>query len=71
MPPGPPGLGAFVLSVALAVLPLDARPPRVAAPTVAELLAARVDYPAHWWAAVPKEGAPDWEIRRRRPGPAR
>jgi predicted NAD-dependent protein-ADP-ribosyltransferase YbiA (DUF1768 family) len=19
-------------------------------------------YPAHWWAAVPKEGAPDWEI---------
>ncbi len=19
-------------------------------------------FPAHWWAAVPREGAPDWEI---------
>ena len=28
----------------------------------AELLAARARYPAHWWAPVPKQGAPDWEI---------
>ena len=28
----------------------------------ARLLAARARYPAHWWAPVPKEGAPDWEI---------
>lgn len=27
-------------------------------------------YPAHWWATVPKEGAPDWEIlpQEARPG---
>ena len=27
-----------------------------------ELLAARTNYPAHWWAPVPTNGAPAWEI---------
>jgi hypothetical protein len=27
-----------------------------------DLMAARARYPAHWWAPVPKEGAPAWEI---------
>src|SRR6185295_6802285 len=26
-------------------------------------------YPAHWWAPVPKEGAPDWEILPQEAGP--
>src|SRR6184192_1128142 len=26
-------------------------------------------YPAHWWAAVPKEGAPAWEILPQEAGP--
>jgi predicted NAD-dependent protein-ADP-ribosyltransferase YbiA (DUF1768 family) len=31
---------------------------------------AQVEHPAHWWAAVPREGAPDWEIlpQEARPG---
>ena len=28
----------------------------------AELLAARANYPAHWWTPVPTNGAPAWEI---------
>jgi len=27
------------------------------------------DYPAHWWTAVPKEGAPSWEILPQEAGP--
>src|SRR5213079_2966144 len=26
-------------------------------------------YPAHWWAPVPKEGAPSWEILPQEAGP--
>jgi len=26
-------------------------------------------YPAHWWAAVPKDGAPSWEILPQEAGP--
>ena len=26
-------------------------------------------YPAHWWASVPKDGAPDWEILPQEAGP--
>src|SRR5438876_234283 len=26
-------------------------------------------YPGHWWAPVPKEGAPDWEILPQEAGP--
>jgi predicted NAD-dependent protein-ADP-ribosyltransferase YbiA (DUF1768 family) len=29
----------------------------------------RAGYPAHWWAAVPKEGAPSWEVLPQEAGP--
>jgi hypothetical protein len=32
-------------------------------------LASRAGYPAHWWAPVPKEGAPAWEILPQEAGP--
>ena len=32
-------------------------------------MASRADYPAHWWAPVPKEGAPAWEILPQEAGP--
>jgi predicted NAD-dependent protein-ADP-ribosyltransferase YbiA (DUF1768 family) len=32
-------------------------------------LAARTRYPAHWWAPVPKDGAPDWEVLPQEAGP--
>ena len=35
----------------------------------AELLAARTNYPAHWWTAVPTNGAPSWEILPQAAGP--
>src|SRR5438128_10138172 len=38
---------------------------RSAAPTIrspAELLAARTNYPVHWWTPVATNGAPSWEI---------
>jgi predicted NAD-dependent protein-ADP-ribosyltransferase YbiA (DUF1768 family) len=37
--------------------------------TPAEALAARARYPAHWWAPVSKQGAPDWEILPQEAGP--
>ena len=55
-------LGFLVLCVVLTALAADARPPRSAGPSADSLLAARAAYPAHWWAPVPQEGAPDWEI---------
>ena len=30
--------------------------------SAAELLAARTNYPAHWWTPIPTNGAPGWEI---------
>src|SRR5882757_7988335 len=30
--------------------------------SIAELLATRTNYPAHWWMPVPTNGAPSWEI---------
>ena len=38
------------------------RLPRAANRSPAELLAARTNYPAHWWTPVPTNGAPAWEI---------
>ena len=35
----------------------------------AELLAARANYPAHWWTPVPTNGAPAWEILPQAAGP--
>jgi predicted NAD-dependent protein-ADP-ribosyltransferase YbiA (DUF1768 family) len=42
---------------------------RAQAGRAADLLAARARYPAHWWAPVPREGAPDWEILPQEAGP--
>ena len=35
---------------------------KVSVSSAAGLLAARKNYPAHWWAPVPTNGAPSWEI---------
>jgi hypothetical protein len=35
----------------------------------AELLAARTNYPAHWWTPVATNGAPSWEILPQEAGP--
>ncbi len=65
----PRRLGFLVLAVAWTVFAAAARPPRAAIPSAAEFLAARANYPAHWWAPVPQEGAPDWEILPQAAGP--
>ena len=44
-------------------------PARGPAAAPARLFAERARYPAHWWAAVPAEGAPDWEILPQAAGP--
>jgi len=36
--------------------------PRPAVQTAGQLLVARTNYPARWWAPVPTNGAPTWEI---------
>lgn len=41
----------------------------VAAQLAAQPLARDSRYPAHWWAPVPKEGAPGWEILPQEAGP--
>jgi predicted NAD-dependent protein-ADP-ribosyltransferase YbiA (DUF1768 family) len=64
-----PRLGLPVVCVALTALVVGCGPPRAASPSAAELLAARAKYPAHWWAAVPKEGVPAWEILPQEAGP--
>ena len=66
---GPPSLGWIVACISLAAGVAGARPQRAAEPPAADLLAARARYPAHWWAPVPSEGAPDWEILPQEAGP--
>jgi predicted NAD-dependent protein-ADP-ribosyltransferase YbiA (DUF1768 family) len=73
MPRSPWWLGSLVLSLVLAAV-LSApvahtRPPRLTVPSAAVLLAARAQYPARWWAPVPQEGAPTWEILPQEAGP--
>ena len=58
--------------LALVVLPLvlaGCQSPRVAGRSAAGLLAARKNYPALWWAPVPTNGAPAWEILPQEAGP--
>lgn len=58
--------------VALDLLPFIAAGCRSPQPTTrpaAELLAARTNYPAHWWTPVPTNGAPAWEILPQTAGP--
>ena len=69
MPRSPWKPGVLLLAVALTALVADACPPRAAGPSAEELLAARAEYPAHWWAPVPSEGAPAWEILPQAAGP--
>lgn len=52
----------LVLTIALAAFSTGCVSPRAKISTDAELLAARTNHPAHWWAEVSKEGAPSWEI---------
>jgi predicted NAD-dependent protein-ADP-ribosyltransferase YbiA (DUF1768 family) len=58
---------AFALAVAL--LAPGCRGPSEAKHTANGVVAARTNYPAHWWAAVHREGAPDWEILPQEAGP--
>lgn len=51
--------GKFIL---LLLLCSSCSSPRAAIHSDAELLAARTNYPAHWWTPVPTNGAPSWEI---------
>lgn len=56
-------------SVLLPLIVAGCHTPRTAAPSAAELLAARTNYPARWWMPVPTNGAPDWEIFPQEAGP--
>ncbi|TAL05811.1 MAG: NADAR family protein [Verrucomicrobia bacterium] len=52
----------FLLLQFLLLLASGCASPRAASRSPAELLAARTNYPAHWWTPVPTNGAPAWEI---------
>lgn len=58
---------AFVSALVIAAACRAPTPPGRS--IAARLLAERARYPAHWWTAVPKEGAPDWEILPQEAGP--
>lgn len=45
------------------------RAPEAARRSASELLAARTNYPAHWWTPVPTNSAPAWEILPQAAGP--
>jgi predicted NAD-dependent protein-ADP-ribosyltransferase YbiA (DUF1768 family) len=59
-------LAALLAGVALAGACLRTRG---VARSPADLMARRASYPAHWWAPVSAEGAPDWEILPQAAGP--
>jgi len=59
----------FVLVAAAATVATRGHQTGPRGQTSADLLAARARYPAHWWAPVPKKGAPDWEILPQEAGP--
>jgi predicted NAD-dependent protein-ADP-ribosyltransferase YbiA (DUF1768 family) len=69
MPPRSAWFGFVVPCAALIALAAGARPACAAGPSPAALRAARAKYPAHWWAAVPQEGAPAWEVLPQEAGP--
>ncbi|HEV2693288.1 MAG TPA: NADAR family protein [Verrucomicrobiae bacterium] len=52
------GLGLALLALCLC----GCQSSRPVVQTAGQLLAARTNYPAHWWTPVPTTGAPDWEI---------
>jgi len=55
-------LPVFILMFAIVSLAVGCQTPGTSAPPAAALLAARTNYPAHWWTPVPTNGAPAWEI---------
>ena len=59
----PPLSRLTLIALALLVLAVSAcRSPHAESLSPAALLAARTDYPAHWWAPVSTNGVPAWEI---------
>ncbi|MEW5981803.1 MAG: NADAR family protein [Acidobacteriota bacterium] len=60
---------ALVVAVCAAPGLVGCATPRGPAATRDQLLAARAHYPAHWWAPVSREGAPEWEILPHEAGP--
>jgi predicted NAD-dependent protein-ADP-ribosyltransferase YbiA (DUF1768 family) len=52
----------ILISVTLLGLAAGCRSPQTKILSASELLAARTNYPAHWWTPVSTNGAPAWEI---------
>jgi len=50
------------ITIWFVVLSSGCRSPKPATQAPTELLAARTNYPAHWWTPVTTNGAPTWEI---------
>jgi len=61
-------ISSFALLTSVVFL-LGCQSPQSVKRTTAELLAARANYPAHWWTPVPTNGAPAWEILPQAAGP--
>lgn len=60
---------AACLAAACTVTVLAVPPVSRQGPAKTEATQARAGYPAHWWASVPREGAPDWEVLPQEAGP--
>src|SRR6187431_1294717 len=58
-----------IVLAALTLIVVSCRSPQPTARSSAELLAARTNYPAHWWTPVPTNCAPGWEILPQSAGP--
>jgi predicted NAD-dependent protein-ADP-ribosyltransferase YbiA (DUF1768 family) len=69
MMPGFRNAGLLAVVLALAATAAGAGATGAADPCADSLLAARARYPARWWAPVPQEGAPDWEVLPQAAGP--
>jgi predicted NAD-dependent protein-ADP-ribosyltransferase YbiA (DUF1768 family) len=59
----------LLFTVGMLVGVCGCRTPQPSARPPAELLAARTNYPAHWWKPVSTNGAPAWEILPQAAGP--
>jgi len=59
----------FIVLTVLVLAAAGCRSPQHSTRSTAELLAARTNYPAHWWTAVPTNSAPSWEIFPQQAGP--
>jgi predicted NAD-dependent protein-ADP-ribosyltransferase YbiA (DUF1768 family) len=61
--------GSLIALAVLTLITVGCRSPQPTARAEGELLAARTNYPAHWWTPVPTNGAPSWEILPQAAGP--